>query len=257
MIDLKALAEGASLLAIAKDAGKKIVSPLADEIGKALGTFGEIFRFYQNENLGKVFTKWDAAREHKHLNEGDLKRVVPLLQQASVQSDDELQDRWAALLEATVSMPEGVLPSFGQTLSQLTADEAQFLDRLYEFATQPRAYLSEHRPGAEPFDHVNLINIYDPSINTGTNAAEREFFKDKLSVEQVKNYDMLTQAELVIQDLIRLGILMETQIGEVDHYIPSSDGIGPAGPFSRSPVNMETRYSLSLYGLAFIRAVAP
>lgn len=78
-----------------------------------------------------------------------------------------------------------------------------------------------------------------------------------MTEEQIENYDRLGQAELVVQDMIRLGILFELQTGEVDPYIPSEEGITPAGPFHRSPVYMETQYSLSLYGVAFVKAVRP
>jgi hypothetical protein len=258
MSEMTKLLQETGLLAFASsDIGKKIFSPIADEAGKALGSFGEIYRFYQDEYLRSVFKKWGNNRHGKELCSDDLKKIMPLLQLASVQSEDELQDRWAALLENTVSGSQGVLPSFGQTLSQLTSEEARFLDRLFKVATQPQPYLAPHRPGMGPFSRVNLINIYDSSIHTGINPAEREFFKEQLSHEQVENYDKLTQAELVIRDLIRLGIIAEETAGEIDDYMPSEFGISPAGPFTRSPIHMESRYSLSHYGVSFIQAVAP
>ena len=258
MTELEKVLEEVGLLAFARsELGKRIFSPVADELGKALSTYGVIYRFYQDRYLGNIFKKWGAQRQGKPLAEEDLKKIMPLLQLASVQADDELQDRWAALLENTVSQSNGLLPSFGQTLSQITSEEARFLDRLYEAAIQPQVGLPEYRPCMGPFSRINLINIYDSSINTGINPAEREFFKSQMTEEQIENYDRLGQAELVVQDLIRLGILIELQTGEVDPYIPSEDGITPAGPFHRSPVYMETQYSLSRYGVAFVDAVRP
>jgi hypothetical protein len=256
--ELDKILGGAGILGLIRsDLGKRVLGPLADEAGQALATVGEIYRFYQNEQLGKIFKKWDAQRKGKQLTEDDLKKIMPLLQLASVQSEDELQDRWAELLENTVSQTQGVLPSFGETLSQITAEEARFLDRLYDVATQPLEGLPVFRSGLGPFSRVNLIDIYDPSIQTGMNPAEREIFEGRLSEEQIENYDRLGQAELVIQDLIRLGILSESQSGEVDPHIPSEDGIMPAGPFDRSPVYMRPVYSLSHYGVAFVKAVRP
>jgi len=258
MKELDKILGGAGILGLVRsDLGKRVLSPLADEAGKALATYGEIYRFYQDEQLGKIFKKWGAQRKGKQLTEDDLKKIMPLLQLASVQSEDELQGRWAELLENTVSQTQGVLPSFGETLSQITAEEARFLDRLYDVAIQPRVGLPEFGSGMGPFSRVNLINIYDSSIQTGINPAERETFKGQLTEEQLENYDRLGQAELVIQDLIRLGILSESQSGEVDPYIPSEDGIMPAGPFGRSPVYMSPVYSLSHYGAAFVKAVRP
>jgi len=256
--ELDKILGGAGILGLIRsDLAKRVLGPLADEAGQALATYGEIYRFYQNEQLGKIFKKWDAQRKGKQLTEDELRKIMPLLQLASVQSEGELQDRWAELLENTVSQTQGILPSFGETLSQITAEEARFLDRLYDVAIRPQAGLPEFRPGMAPFSRVNLINIYDSSIHTGINPAEREAFKGQLTEEQLENYDRLGQAELVIQDLIRLGILSESQSGEVDPHVPSEDGVMPAGPFERSPVYMSAVYSLSHYGVSFVKAVRP
>ena len=59
---------------------------------------------------------------------------------------------------------------------------------------------------------MNLVNVSDPSINTGINPSEREHFKDVLSEAPKHNYDRLTQAELVIHDLERLGLITHDQI---------------------------------------------
>jgi hypothetical protein len=183
---------GAALAFLKSDVGKKLLGGLADQLGLALADIGEVYRFYQNQFLEGIFTKWAAAREGKPpLSGEDFLRVMPLLQLASVQSDEELQARWAALLESTVTATDAVLPSFGQTLSQLSAEEAKFLDRLFTFVTQPTGYLSEHRLGRDPFDYATLVRVYDPRL-TAMNPAERQVFKDSMTKEQLQNYDKLT-----------------------------------------------------------------
>jgi Abortive infection alpha len=254
MIDPKLASEAVVLFAALKsDAGKKLLGPLAEQFGLALGDLGQIFRFYQRDNLDKIFTKWAASRDDKPpLNEHDFQKIIPLLQLASLQSDEELQTRWAALLENTVTTTDGILPSFGQTLSQLTSEEARFLDRLFAFVSQPKGYLSQHHPGREPLEYVSLVNIFDPSIAPGIGPAEREFFKDKLSEQQLKNYDRLTQGELVIQDLERLGILNQTQRAEADRYMVAGTG---DIPFERSTTHLWTGYSFTQYGVSFVHAI--
>jgi hypothetical protein len=170
-----------------------------------------------------------------------------------MQSDEELQARWAALLENTVTATEGVLPSFGQTLSELTSEEAKYLDRLWALVSQPTDYLSEHRVGRDPFDYATLIKVYDPLLKV-ISPAEREVFKDKMTAEQLKDYDRLTQVELVIQDLERLGIISHEPIVEPDRYIESGPNKIPAG---RSQAILRSRYSFTQYGVSFIRAVTP
>ena len=145
------------------EVGKKLTSPFAEKIGLAFGDVGEHLR----ANMGKVLDKWMPLRSGKPLSAEEQLKALPLLLLSSPQYEDEMQSRWAALLENTVTGVSGVLPSFGQTLSQLTPEEARFLDRLFVFVMQPKDHLSEHRPGRDPLDYVTLIKVYDPSINTG------------------------------------------------------------------------------------------
>jgi hypothetical protein len=56
-------------------------------------------------------------------------------------------------------------------LLQATSEEARFLDRLYDKATQPQVGPPDYRLGMGQFSRVNLINIYDSPINTGINPA--------------------------------------------------------------------------------------
>jgi abortive infection alpha-like protein len=253
-MDPKLLTEAGALAFLNTEPGKKLVSPLAEQLGLSLGDVGEIYRFYQSEFLAKIFTKWAAARGSKPpLSEEDLLKAMPLLQLASVQSNEELQAKWAALLESTVTTTDAVLPSFGQTLSQLSAEEAKFLDRLFALVTQPTGYLSEHRLGRDPFDYATLVRVYDPRL-TAMNPAEREIFKEAMSKEQLENYDKLTQAELLIQDLERLGIISREQRAEPDRSI---DFGAIKVPVMHSQTILRTEYSFTQYGVSFVRAVTP
>src|ERR1700733_7922673 len=124
---------------------RNLLSPVTKQVGLLLGDLGEILRFYSQRNLGKIFARW--AESGRVLDVVDFEKVMPLLLLAATASDGELQNRWAFLLESAVTDTEGFLPSFGRTLSELTAEEAQFLDRLWNVVSEPNRYLSEHRPG--------------------------------------------------------------------------------------------------------------
>lgn len=94
----------------------------------------------------------------------EFKKVLPLLPLASVQSDDDLQARWAALLEHTAT-DGSALPSFGQTLSELSAEEAKFLDRLFSAILQAASHpLTRGIPTEVPISRHGLIHAYDSSI---------------------------------------------------------------------------------------------
>jgi Abortive infection alpha len=247
------VAGGGMWAALKTDAGKNLVGPITEEFGLALSDIAKIYRFYQGHILGMIFKRWEESHGDKPpITPEQFKKILPLLQLASVQNDEELQAKWAALLENTANANDGVLPSFGQTLSQLTSDEAKFLDGLFALASKPKAYLADCRPGMEPFDYVTLIKVYDPSINPGIGPAERQLYEVKMSADQLANYDRLTRAELVIQDLVRLGIIGETHTLEPSRF--ADFGIARI-PIEQARAIFSTRYSFTHYGLSFVRAL--
>jgi hypothetical protein len=93
-----------------------LLSPITREVGLALGDIGSVLRFYMKENLEGVFRKWAEQRHGVPIRVSEIRIVVRLLQSASQEANDEMQARWAALLESTVAEEGEILPSFGRTL---------------------------------------------------------------------------------------------------------------------------------------------
>lgn len=111
----------------------KLAGPLFEQVGEGIGFAGQHFR---NRMALKFFglTKkmiQEAGFDPKAVSP---KLFLPILQNASLEEDEDLQSRWAALLTnaANPDTQNGVLPSFPDILGQLTAFEAQFLDRVYD-----------------------------------------------------------------------------------------------------------------------------
>jgi hypothetical protein len=231
---------------------KNLLSPLTKEVGEFLGTVANLTRFYATDNLEKIFTKWAKIHRTGYAIEVEaFKRIMPLLPLASMVSDEELQEKWAVLMESTAT-EDGSLPSFGQTLSQLTAEEVQYLDRLWKVVLKPADYLSEHPFGGEPLLYTSLMRVFDPNMNTGVNPAERKIFDEQFTDEQKANYERVGHAQLVIEDLIRLGIIVEDKVAEPDRYLPMGE---KKIPFERSQTILRSQYSFSQYGVAFMQAV--
>ena len=59
---------------------------------------------------------------------------LPMLEAASIEGDEDLHTRWAALLANAAASPESVHPSYIEVLKQLTPVEARLLDALYKIA---------------------------------------------------------------------------------------------------------------------------
>jgi hypothetical protein len=225
---------------------KNLLSPLTKEVGEFLGDVGNLARFYATENLAKIFGRWARSRGvGRTLSDGELRKVMPLLPLASMVSDDELQGKWAALMERTAK-DDGCLPSFGQTLAQLTAEQVRYLDRLWKVVSAATDRLSV----AEPLSYIGLVQVFDPGINAGVSPAEWKLFKKRFTDKQKTNYERLDRAKLVIDDLIRLGIIREDRRTEAPPFLEADDD-------EKIPLKMvlTSRYSVSQYGASFMQAV--
>jgi hypothetical protein len=65
-----------------------------------------------------------------------LKLLFPIIENASVEEDDDLQDRWASLLAnaANPANADGIPASFVNILRELSPRQAKYLDALYDYA---------------------------------------------------------------------------------------------------------------------------
>jgi hypothetical protein len=234
---------------------RNLLGPLTQNIGLILGQVSDIARFYTEQNLLSIFTKWAAQRKDKPLESEGFKRVLPLLGDAAMQSDDELQERWASLLENITNDAKGVLPSFGQTLSQITSAEARYLDRIWERVSAPNLYNSGKRQGRDELSYSNLIDIYDPKLRAPS-PAEMRVYRDRMSPEQLAAFDEMTNFELMLHDLERLSLLEKI----VDYVTPKVNRYEVGGELismPSEPGGMTTSYALTQYGVNFILAVRP
>jgi hypothetical protein len=234
---------------------RNLLGPLTRNVGLILGQVSDIVRFYTEQNLVSIFTKWASRRKGAPLKSEGFKRVLPLLRDAAMQSDDELQERWASLLENVAHDAKGVLPSFGQTLSQITSEEARYLDRIWECVTAPDPYNSGKRQGRAELNHNKLIEIYNPKLRAPS-PAEMRVYGDKMSPEQLAAYEEMTNFELILHDLERLSLLekiVQYVPGKVSKYKIGSKVISI--PSDRS--GMTTKYALTQYGVNFILVVRP
>jgi hypothetical protein len=217
------------------EAIKNLLGPATKNLGLIGGDLTDIVRFYMRDNLGKVFTEWARQRNNKPLEPADIPKVIPLLQAASLQADEELRDHWAALLESTVSTPDGVLPSFGQTLAQLTAQEAKYLQSLH-LHYEERARQRQGKIALSLRTQIkNALGRLDVLV--------RIYCGNKNETQLQKN-----QARLVVQDLERLGLITRSQVAKKDIF---------GQPFDGGDLKLETIYAFSEYGLRFIEAVRP
>jgi len=215
VVDPTDVLTGAAIVAaVVSEAGKKLVTPVAETLGLALSDLAGIYRFYQNQNLGKISQDGQKIGAiNRRSRKRRFRKSYRYYRWRSVQSDEDLQQRWASLLEYTVASPGDSLPSFGQTLSQLSPEEARFLDRLMALVSEPKPqpepdeFVPPHpKPdtaGREPVSRSALLNVFDPSIKspyTGTWPARGTDMEHHVLRAESENRAKIDRAELLFQD---------------------------------------------------------
>jgi hypothetical protein len=155
-----------------------------------------------------------------------LKTLVPLLQYASLEDDEGLQERWAALL-ANAAIPSAhVSPSLPAILRQLTAAEARLLSRFFEMLeglSNPAADWETRRDGmlAKYYNYCDLMS--GMALNSETTSGH------------------------CLDNLIRLGLLERRwDVGAI-----SINEYAGYHPKNSSPIGMTS------LGIAFVNACRP
>lgn len=109
-----------------------LLGPPASEAGQYLADKIRLYRFNAAiEALKKARTI--IAASGLPANPMDLKRLVPMLEGASLEENDDLISRWAGLI-ASAATTSDTLPAFAEILRQLTPEEARMLDFMFDNA---------------------------------------------------------------------------------------------------------------------------
>lgn len=137
----KAVQEVAKTTAKAIDAGQRMGSFLAKYVGgpleQAMGIWEDKLKYARWERQLRLMKKGEEVMREAGLpgptRQIPLKLAVPLLQGASLEEDDYLQDRWVNLLVNAANKQSGIdlQRSFIDILERLTPLEARILERIY------------------------------------------------------------------------------------------------------------------------------
>jgi len=175
----------------------KIAGPGLEELGLTLKDHVRVFRLGRQVRLLKRTKEIleEAGIEPKRV---PLKLLGPIIESGSLEEDDILQDKWAALLANAAADVEKVHPGFPEVLKQLSANEVLYLRTLH-------FVIKDHKENAR-FEGVN----YEPRN-------EKEDFREMVRVvaKQLKGLE-LSQVEMLLGkavgngNLERLGLMYRT-----------------------------------------------
>jgi hypothetical protein len=122
---------------------EKLAGPAAEEIGLTMKDHVRVFRMKRQLRL---FQRVEEMLSAAGLEAGrvPLKTLGPIIEGASLEDDDDLQDRWAALLANAAVAKESIHPSFTEILKQLSSLEVLALDVLEQTtANEPHGGVSK------------------------------------------------------------------------------------------------------------------
>jgi hypothetical protein len=168
-----------------------LCGPAFTEYGLAWGDAARVFRLRQ---LKRLLEKTQKRIEEKKINPQAVKfsLLQDIMDRGSLEDNDDLQDRWANLL-ASASDPDHQsrrIGTFPQILSQLTREEAHYLEEQSDVADKSEAHLltsyisdeemSEHPAKLQEADYDNLKRLgliqelgeFVPAAKTGATPDE-------------------------------------------------------------------------------------
>jgi hypothetical protein len=110
----------------------KLAGPMAEEVGFMMA---DKIKVYRLKNLIAVGKKTEKILKEAHLSPDAVppRLFLPILEAASIENDEALQDLWAGLLASASEESDSLSPSFIETLKQLTPAEAKTLNQCYDY----------------------------------------------------------------------------------------------------------------------------
>ena len=211
---VKAGAEGvtAALFAPFADLISRLLGRAADEGGVILGEMVHDLGRRRQLRTARVLKRTQdfLTIEAIPAEQVEMKVLVPLLESASLEEDDELQDRWAALLARTATGTR--VPGAVEILRQLTSGDVETLQSCYDFV-----HNIETTTWKEEDDKIRAGGPmpppppFDPSSYDLTSALE----KRKWQIVERQNhhwihtgkYGQPAEFYVYLDNVIRLGLL--------------------------------------------------
>lgn len=113
-----------------RDLFMKLAAPAADELGLLVADQVKVYRL---RRLIRTVTKTLSLCENAGIDPKSvpLRTLVPLLDGASLEEDESLQDMWASLLASAAEDGDAVPPAFVSIMRDLSPSDADLLHALF------------------------------------------------------------------------------------------------------------------------------
>lgn len=113
----------------------QLLGPAATEVGLTLGDSVRMWRVKRGFRFAREFQRL-IEESGKDVKPIATRLFFPVLEAASIEDDDEMQTRWAALIANEATDVGSVHPSYIDILRQLAPQDARVLDKLCDWCEQ-------------------------------------------------------------------------------------------------------------------------
>ena len=177
---------------VAKEFLDRLVAPAAEEVGLLLRDTVALWKFKNQVrmlNKAKAYCEANGIEPHTV----SLKLLCPLLENAGLEEDEVLQDKWAVLLSNLVDSEQNIQNHvFPYILSQVSANEFEFLERVYndkkgrvKSLTAELAHCRADRPSQEAALQAQIVEV-TAAIAKETQDPKRRFSTEVWSLQKDK-----------------------------------------------------------------------
>lgn len=183
-------------LELAKDFLGKLISPSIEEIGLLISDNIKFFRF---KNQVKILLKTKEYVERKNISmkEIPVKILVPLLEKASLEEDEKLQNKWSNMLINMIDSQSNFQNQiFPHILSQLSFEEYEALKDIFK---KEKFFLVK----LDKLVEMRLQDVDKYFLDSKTREAQAEI--DKIDQEGF----LLSLEEFEIANIQRLGLIKQ------------------------------------------------
>lgn len=122
------------------------------------------FKRWKNAQELLVKAKNITADIDEQLKEPPLKISMPLLENASLEDEEELQDKWANLLANSLTQKKDIKPAYIEILKELSSIEVKILDKIYDDAKLWWWVLTDVQFSSEAISKIFLSSIDDMRV---------------------------------------------------------------------------------------------
>ena len=162
---------GGKVVDLARDIGGFIARYVGGPLEQGLGIFEDKLRYMRWERMVRLKERADQFMESRGKDSSikpiPLKLAIPLLQAASLEDDDDLQDMWAKLLvNASTECGMELRRAHIDILEQLSPIEALILEKIYTLPASKlkgSSIVTGHLPDDVSFEEKDQEQLVNPN----------------------------------------------------------------------------------------------